>query len=364
MRRSGSADLPLHGGKAPRWLFDRMRRLAREIVIGVVASGGPDELLTKISDPVWFQALGCVLGFDWHSSGVTTTVCGALKEGIRGLESELGLFIAGGKGRASRQTPTEIAGWAEHTGVDAPGLIRTSRLVAKVDSAGLQDGFQLYHHCFFFSPRGTWAVVQQGMNEDSRYARRYHWASEAAADMVCEPHSAICSQAHSQYCLNMVAQHSDNSRRCCLLLAGEKPSLILGELNHFTSLRMPRRHGFPLEVYRPKQLEKRLQIIYENPPNSFSDLLAIPGVGAKTVRALALVADLVYGAHPSFKDPATYSFAHGGKDGYPYPVDLKTYESTITGLRNALKRARLGRGERLQALKRLRSYVLGDSPPA
>jgi len=352
VRRTGTADLPLHYGKAPRWLFERLKLLAREIVISIISDSGCEGFLRKISDPLWFQALGCVLGFDWHSSGLTTTVCGAIKEGIRGLEKELGFFVAGGKGKVSLRTPSEILQEGELIQIDPHLLVYASKMVAKVDTAGLQDGFQLYHHCFMFSSSGKWAVIQQGMNPSSRYARRYHWISEKVKSFVCEPHSAICSDWKGEG-LNMVAKESEKARLVCTELSKEQPSRIIKELKKIENLKFPPAHSFSLERMRPHLLEKTLQNIVERSPQSFEQLLGIKGVGAKTIRALALISDLVYGAKPSFRDPATYSFAHGGKDGHPYPVDRQTYDETILSLHRALKEAKVGRVEKIKALKRL-----------
>lgn len=357
MQRTGAADLPLHYGRTPRWLFDKMKILSKEIIVSIVSDTGPEEFLRKISDPLWFQAFGCVLGFDWHSSGLTTTVCGAIKEGIKGLEKELGLFIAGGKGKVSLRTPSEILQWGKILAINTDSLVYSSRMAAKVDTAGVQDGFQLYHHCFIFSSSGKWAVVQQGMNETTRYARRYHWINEKVKNFVCEPHSAICSDWKGRG-LNMVARESERARVVCTQLSADKPSKVIKELKKIDTLNMPFSHAFSLEKIRPQRLEKTLQIIYEKNPANFEQLLGIRGVGPKTVRALTLISDLVYGATPSFKDPATYSFAHGGKDGHPYPVDRQTYQETISALHKALHEAKVGRSEKIKALRRLRAFLM------
>jgi len=356
MQRTGITDLPLHYGKSPRWLFEKMKLLSREIIIAIVSDSGPEEILRKISDPLWFQALGCVLGFDWHSSGLTTTVCGAIKEGIRGIEEEIGLFVTGGKGKVALRTPLEITQWSEKTQVNPATLIYASKMSAKVDTAGLQDGFQLYHHCFFFTSSGRWAVIQQGMNELTRYARRYHWIGEKVESFVCEPHSGICSDWKGEG-LNMVARESEKARQACTELSREKPYKIIKELKRINNLKMPLSHSFPVEKVRPDRLEKTLQSIYKRNPKNFEEVLEIKGVGAKTIRALALVSDLIYGAKPSFKDPATYSFAYGGKDGHPYPVDKQTYKESILLLHKALQEARVGRTEKIKAIRRLRAFL-------
>ena len=350
--RTGTAQLPLHYGKAPRWLFERMRRLAREITICIVDTYGAEAMLRRISDPFWFQALGCVLGFDWHSSGVTTTVCGALKEGIKGEEKYLGLFIAGGKGKTSRNTPREIEAVCDQLSLDGEPLIYASRLSAKVDSAAVQDGYQIYHHCFFFLPDGTWAVVQQGMNEETRYARRYHWLSKGVTDFVCEPHWAVCCDQR-QGGLNLVAQESDRTRSAIAELAHVKPEQILGEIEKAKKLTLPQAHSVPGGEAQQKRLKKTIATIYDRSPTSFEELLGIAGVGAQSLRALTLVSELIHGVSPSFKDPARYSFAHGGKDGHPYPVDRRVYDQTIDVLRNAVEKARIGDREKMQAIQRL-----------
>ena len=352
-RRTGIANLPLHHGKAPRWLFDRMVKLAREITIAIVAEYGPDEMLHRMSHPYWFQAFGCVLGFDWHSSGVTTTLCGALKEGIKGLERDLGLFVAGGKGSASRRTPSEIETWGERISLNPAPLVYASRMSAKVDSAAVQDGYQLYHHTFLFTPRGSWAVVQQGMNDRNHYARRYHWLGESVTDYVNEPHSAIASQAKSAT-LNLVAEESGPARSTIAGIAhDEKPEIILSDLKKLKTLSLPAHHPIGLADIHPESLSRILLGVYERQPEDFEKLLGLQGVGAKTLRALSLIAELVHGVAPSYKDPARYSFAHGGKDGFPYPVDRQTYDTSVELLAKAVHRAKLGLTEKRDALNRL-----------
>ncbi|MEW6034186.1 MAG: DUF763 domain-containing protein [Chloroflexota bacterium] len=355
--RTGVANLPLHYGKAPRWLFERMTRLAREVTIAVVSDFGPSEMLRRLSDPFWFQAFGCVLGYDWHSSGVTTTVCGALKEGVRGLERELGLFVAGGKGKTSRKTPAEIEGFGSHLRLDPSRLVYASRMSAKVDNSALQDGYQLYHHVFFFTSDGAWAVVQQGMNEATRYARRYHWLGEAVSSFVCEPHAAVCSQARGE-ALNLVAQESAQARETISqVVATERPEKLIGELKKVKTLSLPPRHPLTAEDISPEHVGRILVTTYERQPRDFESLLGLPGVGAKTLRALSLISELVYGVPVSFRDPARYSFAHGGKDGHPYPVDRKTYDASIELLHDALRRAKVGDSEKLAAFRRLRAWL-------
>jgi hypothetical protein len=347
VNRTGHANLPLHGGKAPQWLFSRMKLLAREIVIHLVSEFSAEEVLRRLSDPFWFQAFGCTLGFDWHSSGVTTTVCGAVKEGIRGLERDLGLFAAGGKGATSRKTPSEIELACDRISLDAHPLVYASKTSAKVDSAAVQDGYTLYHHAFFFTKAGQWAVVQQGMHDTNGMARRYHWLSSGVGSFVEEPHNAVCCATREES-LNLVALESADTRMRSAELAREKPQVILS---------LPRRHDVREADVNPRYLEKILLRTYETAPRDFESLLVIPGVGAKTLRALALTAELIYGAPASRRDPARYSFAHGGKDGHPYPVDRETYDKTINVMRNALNRAGIDRSEKVKAFRRLSEFA-------
>jgi len=330
-----------------------MVRLSREIVSLIVLEFGPEDFLRKISDPYWFQALGCVLGFDWHSSGLTTTVCGAIKEGLKGRERELGLFVAGGKGGVSRHTPREIEENASQLLVDPSVLQRASRLAAKVDNTALQDGYQLYHHSFFYTREGKWAVVQQGMNEDSRYARRYHWLGERVEDFVNEPEAAICCDARSPLVLNLVAHDSAEARSVSTLVSHDKPEKLVREIKKMQELGLPTRHQILLRDLHPDRLYKIFCKTYERQPNNFQELLDLEGVGPKTIRALSLIAELIYSAKPNYSDPARYSFAHGGKDRHPYPVDRKNYDHSIEYLRRVINQARLGHTEKLEALRRL-----------
>jgi hypothetical protein len=329
-----------------------MVKLAREISIHVVSEYGSDEMLRRLSDPFWFQAFGCVLGFDWHSSGVTTTVTGAVKEGIRGLESDLGLYAGGGKGAASRKTPSEIVTACEVRSLDPRPLVYASRMSAKVDSAAVQDGYQLYHHAFFFTPSGGWCVVQQGMNDDNGMARRYHWLSSSVSSYVNEPHAAICAEVEAPT-LNLVAHESEAVRLASAELSRERPSTVIDTLKRLPVLTMPRRHAVLLSDVNPAYLEKILLKTYEHAPGDFETLLGMQGVGGRTLRALALVSEIIYGTPASTRDPARFSFAHGGKDGFPYPVDTETYDKTVEVLRAAVNRAGIERSERVQALKRL-----------
>jgi uncharacterized protein len=352
--RTGVANLPLHYGKAPKWLFDRMVKLAREITIVIISDFGAEEMLRRLSDPHWFQAFGCVLGFDWHSSGVTTTLCGALKEGTKGIENDLGLFVAGGKGATSRKTPGELEKWGQLISLDAAPLVYASRMSAKVDSAGIQDGYELYHHTFIFTRGGSWAVVQQGMNETNHYARRYHWLSESLASFVNEPHSAIASETHGR-ALNLVAAESDPVRVLIpQIVDNEKPEKLLTDLKKLKTLTLPEHHYLSTADLHPDSISKILLSTYERQPEDFETLLALPGVGARTIRALSLISELVYGVPPSYRDPARYSFAHGGKDGIPYPVDRKTYDQSIEILAKSINRTKLGLSEKKEAFVRLK----------
>lgn len=348
--RTGTADLPLHGGRAPRWLFERMTLLAREMTLAILENEGTTGFMRRLSDPVWFQAFGCVLGFDWHSSGLTTTACGALKQGLSDLAHETGLYVAGGKGKTSRKTPREIQDACWSIGTEAEPLIRASRLSAKVDSAAVQDGFQVYHHSFFFTADGAWAVVQQGMNEGTGMARRYHWLPPE--HFHSDPHAAVAGVA-SPSVLNLVAGEADANRSVSLALARDNPIKTISELSRMRTLEMPRHHDVRLSDLHPERLARVLLSTYERQPASYTDLLAVPGVGAKALRALALVAELTYGEPASVRDPVSYAFAHGGKDGTPFPVDRPTYDATIDSLRRAVGDARAGYTEKTAALKRL-----------
>ena len=304
--RTGTAQLPLHGGRAPAWLFGRMVKLAREITSHNVAEYGPDEMLRRLSDPFWFQAFGCVLGFDWHSSGVTTTVTGALKEGVRGLERDLGFYAGGGKGGVSRHTPAEITTACERLSIDPRPLVYASRMSAKVDSAAVQDGYQLYHHAFFFTPAGGWCVVQQGMNDGNGMARRYHWLAAHVKSYVNEPHAAVCAE-RPEPVLNLVASESEPVRHASAELSREKPQVVLSALRGLPLLTMPKRHAVMVADVNPTYLQKILLKTYERAPETFESLLGIEGVGPKTLRALALASELIYGHAASVRDPARFA---------------------------------------------------------
>ncbi len=344
-----------------------MVRLSQGILGHVVAEHGSREVLRRMADPFWFQAFGCVLGFDWHSSGVTTTVCGAVKEGIRGRESDFGFHVAGGKGATSRKAPAEIAAACEGAAADPAPLVYASRMSAKVDSAAVQDGYQLYHHAFFFTTAGEWCVVQQGMSDASGMARRYHWLSSGLPSFVEEPHEAVCCDVRESATLNLVAAESAPVRAASAALARQSPEATLQALGRIPVLSLPRRHDVREEDVDPRHLRKILLKTYETAPRDFERLLAIPGVGAKTIRALALTSELIHGTPASTRDPARFAFAHGGKDGHPFPVDRETYDRTIDLLHGALDRSRVDRSEKAAAFRRLAEFSAGagesvDSP--
>ncbi|MFH1453527.1 MAG: DUF763 domain-containing protein [Armatimonadota bacterium] len=351
------ANLPLHGGKAPAWLFSRMRLLAREIAIAIVSEYNSKELLNRLSDPFWFQAFGCVLGFDWHSSGVTTTTLGALKDGTKEIDKDLGVFIAGGKGRTSRGTPQEIEKIIDKNSLslEAEKLKYASRMSAKVDSNALQDGFSIYHHNLLFTKDGSWSVIQQGMKETSRMARRYHWLSENLKDFVCEPHLAVCCDKKTNV-LNLVAEEGKENRSASCFVAGEKPEKIIKDLNKLKELTLPERHHILLSDINPERLKTIFLKTYLAQPKNFEELLGITGVGAKTMRSLSLISELVYNAPASIKDPVRFSFAHGGKDSFPYPVDRDTYDLSIEILNKAINKAGIDHTEKIKAFKRLGKY--------
>lgn len=379
--------MTLDKGRCPPWLFERMVKLGREMTRVLIEEYGPDEYIKRIADPVWFQSLGTVLAFDWNASGLTTILTAALKEAIRGQERELGVFIAGGKGKTSRKTPDQIHEWGERLSLSPEyvnNLEYNSRMAAKVDSALIQDGYQIYHHSFFFSRNGAWAVVQQGMNTFNQTARRYHWFSEHAKDLVCEPHSGIASQALGKRVLNLVSKDSTKTREISTEMVRGSYDTLLKDIQllrkHYTpvsrtaTLRLAnarsgqantlklaaldgvefRHHGVEFEDFsKSRYLEKILAKVSYEQPNTYEKLLATEGVGPKTIRALSLVAEIIYGAEPSYDDPARYSFAHGGKDGTPTFIEKETYDRTIGILQTAIRRANLTPKEKDRALRRL-----------
>ena len=357
MKRSGQIDLPLHTGRAPRWLFERMVCLARCIAEVIVIEFGRDYLLKQLSDPLWFQSFGCILGFDWHSSGLTTTVCGALKEAFKDV-NEYGIYFCGGKGATSRKTPGEISQIGQDLSFDPQGLIYTSKVVAKVDNNALQDGFNLYHHSFIFTADSKWTVIQQGMSNDEQgWARRYHWCSDGLSSFVDEPHKGIVSDKNF-LTLNLVDKDSNSLRDLMVSLSGRKASQNLIDIVSLKKEKhkLPRRHQVLIDDVNPDYLDKIFLKTYERKPEDFESLLSMEGVGAKTLRALALVSDLVYGKSVSFKDPARYSYAHGGKDGYPYKIEAEDYDRTVTILEKAVNKAKIEHTVRVKALRRLHKF--------
>ena len=363
-KRSGSADLPLHGGRVPLWLGERMTRLGTIMSEAIVHHYGRDELLRRLAHPFWFQSFGAVMGMDWHSSGITTSVIGALKRGLNPRSGELGIHVCGGRGRHSRRTPDELAMVAERTGLDGPALAKASRLTAKVDSAAVQDGFDLYLHGFIVTDDGRWTVVQQGMNGAKRTARRYHWLSEGLKSFVDAPHAAIEGRCQGQI-VNLADKRADTSRGAQLQLLSELgpdrlareaasiervPAAAEPMLPH---LILPDHHDVRAGDVILRRLHGTLAAAADLGPKDFSELLLVPGVGARTVRSLAMVAEVIHGAPCRFSDPARYSLAHGGKDRHPFPVPLKVYDKTIGILKSAVEAAKLGNDEKLGAIRRL-----------
>ena len=380
-KRSGSADLPLHGGRVPAWLGERMTRLGTVMAEAIIHHEGRDAFLARLAHPFWFQSFGAVMGMDWHSSGITTSVIGALKRGLNPRSGELGLRVCGGRGRHSRATPAELAAAGEQAGFDGGELARASRLVAKVDSAALQDGFDLYLHGFFVTDDGKWAVVQQGMNGASKTARRYHWLSEGLTSFVDSPHAAIEGRRQGEV-LNLADRRAGASRDAQLELLAELgpdrlaleaaavemgtremgtrtfsrkstcPQMAAAEpmLPH---LALPDHHDVRPDDVILRRLHGTLAAAAEAGPKDFADLLLVPGVGARTVRSLAMVAEVIHGAPSRFADPARFSLAHGGKDRHPFPVPLKVYDRTIGVLKSAVEQAKLGQDEKLGAIRRL-----------
>lgn len=360
--RTGTVSLPLHGGKAPRWLFNRMVKLAGGISEALIYEYGQEEFLRRISDPYWFQAFSCVLGFDWHSSGTTTTTCGALKVALSAEEH--GVTVAGGKGAASRKAPGEIEKSGESFSLSSAKIEKlkySSRLSAKVDNSCIQDGYQLYHHCFFFTEKGNWAVVQQGMNNE--YARRYHWLSDSVSSFI-EPHEVCCDRKEAEV-LDMTAGESESAREISLDLVKENPEHLRKYfkpakqklLEDFDSFGLPSHHPV-LDIDISDKGMEVLKRAYELQPSSYEELVSLNGMGPKKLRALALISDLVYGSKPSWKDPVKYSFTHGGKDGFPYPVDKEAYDNSIRVLKESLDGAKLDKKEKYDAIKRLGEFVV------
>ncbi len=353
MKRSGTADLPLHGGRVPRWLAERMTTLGTAICESVLQQYGHSALLSRLSDPLWLQALGTVMGMDGHSSGITTSVLGALKRGLKPRAHELGIYICGGRGRHSRNTPSELRAIAERTGLDGESLVRSSRLTARVDNNAIDDGFQIYLHGFILTASGEWTVVQQGMNDRTRLARRYHWHSAAVRDFTCEPHTAIVGE-RTGVIQNLVDRRARPAQDALLGIMRDDPARTLAEAR---SLRAPRHHDVRAEDVNLKRLGAVLALAHEKPLRDFASLLLLEQLGPRTLQSLALVAEVVHGTPTRFSDPARFSFALGGKDRHPFPVPLKTYDETIAVLRRSLDAARLGDVEKIDGMKRLDSFT-------
>lgn len=353
MKRSGFADLPLHGGRVPAWLAERTERMGTAISECVVHEYGAAELLSRLSDPFWFQALGCVMGMDWHSSGITTSVMGALKRGLNPRARELGICICGGRGKQSRKTPNELLAVAERQSLNGDALVKISRLTAKIDNNAIADGFQIYLHNFIVSASGDWAVVQQGMNEDIGLARRYHWHSALVRDFTCEPHTGIVGERAGDI-LNLVDRRAKPAQEAMLSIASQNPDTTLQEIR---KLSMPRHHDVRVEDVDLNRLGAVLAVSYERQLRDFASLLLVENLGPRTLQSLALIAEVVHGAPSRFSDPARFSFALGGKDGHPFPVPLKTYDASLSVLRRSLDAAKLGDAEKIDGLKRLDRLV-------
>ena len=353
MKRSGVADLPLHGGRVPQWLAERMTKLGTAITEAVVQDYGASAFLSRLSDPFWFQALGAVMGMDWHSSGITTSVMGALKRGLTPRANELGIYICGGRGRFSRNTPQELRSIAERRGFDGEAMVRNSRLTARIDNNAIADGFQIYLHSFIVTSDGEWAVVQQGLNDRSGLARRYHWHSAAVRDLVAEPHSAIVGENQGTI-MNLVDVQAKPAQTALLDIARENPDRTLRAARR---LRLPSHHEVRAENIDLKRLGAVLAVAYERDLHQFAELLLLEKLGPRTLQSLALIAEVVHGAPSRFTDPARFSFSHGGKDGHPFPVPLRTYDESLNCLRMSLELAKLGDKDKLEGFHRLERFV-------
>ena len=349
MKRSGSTDLPLHYGHVPPWLAQRMARLGLAITEAILMEYGKAEVIRRLSDPFWFQSLGAVMGMDWHSSGITTSVLGALKKAINPFSKELGIYVCGGKGKSSRETPAELLKIADKTGLNGIELVRASKLSAKVDNTAVQDGFQLYLHSFILSDEGDWAVVQQGMSDLSSTARRYHWHSENLKSFVEEPHTGICGINQGQI-LNLTAKAATETKKTIINITAEAPDKILTEIR---KLGMPAHHDVRSKDVDLKRLGSILWLAQEKQPRDFEQLLLLEGMGPRTLQSLALVSEVIYGTPSRFTDPTRYSFAHGGKDGHPFPVPENVYDETVSVLQKAIEKAKIGNTDKQQAIRSL-----------
>ena len=349
MKRSGTADLPLHYGQVPLWLSERMSKLGFAIVETIALEFSTAEVISKLSNPFWFQSFGAVMGMDWHSSGITTSVLGALKKSVNPHSKELGIYICGGKGKHSLLTPQELLFVGDKTGLDGNTLANCSRLAAKVDNTAIQDGFQLYQHNFIVDNKGQWAVIQQGMNPDSKTARRYHWHSPDVKSFINEPHTFIYGENQGSI-LDLTAGEAAKSREGILELSKESPAKIIKEMQY---LAMPAHHDVRMEDVNMKRLGAMLWTTHENKPEDFEELLLLKGMGPRALQSLALVSEIIYGTPTRFEDPARFSFAHGGKDGHPFPVPVKIYDETIHTLQKAINRAKIGNSDKIEAIRKL-----------
>ncbi|MCR4900120.1 MAG: DUF763 domain-containing protein [Treponema sp.] len=392
-RNSGHADLPLHTGTVPRWLADRMMVLGTLITESLVENFGPEEVLVRLSDPLWFQSFGAVMGMDWHSSGITTSVMYALKRGLNPRAKELGIYVCGGRGKYSRMTPDELLNIAGHEGLNGDELVRDSKLVAKVDNNAVQDGFQLYQHNFILTKSGQWAVVQQGMNTAEKKARRYHWCSSDLRSFVEEPHTAVVGENQGKI-LNLTDKQADGARSNILEMSHEEPERLIKEITQIgkpasemillqggkvqgtlfpeleetntlskiqstsRSIIMPAHHDVQAQDVDLKRLGGVLATAYESQPKDFESLLLTPGLGPRTLQSLALVSEVIYGTPSRFTDPARFSFAHGGKDGHPFPVPLKIYDESIRVLRDSIEKSKLGYKDKSDCIRRLHETAL------
>lgn len=349
MQNAGHADLPLHHGRVPEWLASRMAKLGRAIVESIILEYGKGEVMRRISDPLWFQSFGAVLGMDWHSSGITTSVVGALKRAINPISRQLGIYVCGGRGRHSRETPRELMQVANRTGLDGHHLVKCSRLTAKVDNTAIQDGFQIYLHSFVVTSEGDWTVIQQGMNEQSGYARRYHWHCDEFESFIKQPHTGICGR-NQGLILNLTSEKADSTQSGILEIANHHPTRMIEEIR---KIRMPAHHDVQSKDINLKRLGAVIAAANNTEVHDFETLLLLKGVGPRTLQSLTLVSEVIYGTPSRFEDPARYSFAHGGKDGHPFPVPTKVYDQTISTLRHAVEKAKIGHTDKQKALKSL-----------
>lgn len=349
MQVAHHADLPLHHGKVPKWLASRMSYLGRAIIESIVLEYGRKEVFLRLSDPLWFQSFGAVLGMDWHSSGITTSVVGALKRALNPIAKDLGIYVCGGRGRYSRATPRELMQVADKTGLNGLELVKSSRLTAKIDNTAIQDGFQIYLHSFMVSDEGEWVVIQQGLNDKNGYARRYHWHSEQFHSFINNPHTSICGQ-NQGLILNLVDQQAGTTQNGVLQIANHHPTKMVQEIR---KIRMPEHHDVQLRDVDLKRLGSIIAMAYDQDLQSFESLLLLKGLGPRTLQSLTLVSEVIHGTPSRFEDPARYSFAHGGKDGHPFPVPTRVYDETIHTLRHAVNKAKIGHSDKQKAIKSL-----------